>query len=1057
MNNMKYLPLLLSLCISPYIFAQSVQHGRVFEQNSGYTPLPGVQFDIKDAAPEISDPKGYFHLEFSTKAKGQILFVNSIYKDDYLVINQKVIDQWSFAPETELKVIMSLKSKFEQNLREYYRIGYQNYKKRYDSILLKLKAEKENKALNEIKYKKSLDSISNAYKGELETLDYYVDIFARINKDDLDGIDRIAIRLVDEGKLDSAIVVYEKERFHEKFINQYKTVGALNAEINAMIPSMQHYADMCAFAGGKENYEKVDKILGLIASSDTTNYNYGLNYYNFLLQQKQYKKAIVWGERIQNLCKNEDEKANIIGTLSICYINVLDLKKGQYYLQKSQGVIETAMKDSDEKKLQRWGEYLLPMMALYNEFLSMKDTTILDVITKKYLNFIMETKKFQKLFSKSDWDLNFLYNGAYTFVIPSLLNSGNIVEAQKCYEILTQLYKNLNYSSQNKIQEENKLLGDVMNAEIHFAEGKKTLAKTYLEALDSRFQKLYKKNPAANTIIYLQYICYWAECLYNLNDLDGTLNKVNEGLDILKNIDLEEQGTSLSNSLNKLFHVSKNVYSRRDMPEKQERLYEKMHSFYGLFNFIPTLKDAMIEDEEWCGFISDYSDIEVRLNKPDKAKTLIIKSLDILGEESQNEKINNNRMWLYRKLGNIYHSMGNDSACIYYEKSKSLCDDLMEFDRNKYLRYKIINVNDLGTFYRDVKSNNTSALEHFMESLALSKLNNSSDSIYLIGNAEMELGITYSCLENLNKRDEHYRKAIAYNKSGLALRKKNLESNHPDIAVSCEIIGNLYMWLEEYNNARDYYKQALQIYTAFFKGDHVSIIIMDNVIGDTYLHTEEYDKALDYFLDALKLATHYFPKGHLGTAQLYNNMSKAYYGQGDFGKALECYEHIIQIFVNQEQRISFDVANTYYNIATIYSIQKDYSKALINCQKAKEIFEMLCNEDPQINTNLSQVLGDISYYSILKQKFSEAVQYAEQAMKLDSSQTWIKSNLMMALFFAEKYKEAEKVYDEMKDIMINGQSFKEILSEDIKVYENAKVIPQSVLQELEELKVRLKQ
>lgn len=186
-------------------------------------------------------------------------------------------------------------------------------------------------------------------------------------------------------------------------------------------------------------------------------------------------------------------------------------------------------------------------------------------------------------------------------------------------------------------------------------------------------------------------------------------------------------------------------------------------------------------------------------------------------------------------------------------------------------------------------------------------------------------------------------------------------------------------------------------------------------------------------------------------------MSKAYYGQGDFGKALECYEHIIQIFVNQEQRISFDVANTYYNIATIFSIQKDYSKALINCQKAKEIFEILCNEDPQINTNLSQVLGDISYYSILKQKFSEAVQYAEQAMKLDSSQTWIKSNLMMALFFAEKYKEAEKVYNEMKDIMISGQSFKEILSEDIKVYENAKVIPQSVLQELEKLKVRLKQ
>lgn len=63
----------------------------------------------------------------------------------------------------------------------------------------------------------------------------------------------------------------------------------------------------------------------------------------------------------------------------------------------------------------------------------------------------------------------------------------------------------------------------------------------------------------------------------------------------------------------------------------------------------------------------------------------------------------------------------------------------------------------------------------------------------------------------------------------------------------------------------------------------------------------------------------------------------------------------------------------------------------------------------------------------------------------------------MALFFAEKYREAEKVYEEIKDITINGQSFKEIIAEDIKVYEKANAIPQPVLQELEKLKARLKQ
>lgn len=1053
---MKYTLLLFLLCINLYSFAQSVQHGRVLEQNSGFTPLPGVQLDIKDAAPEISDPDGYFHLEFSGKAKGQILFVNSITKANYLVINQKVIDQWSFAPETELKVVMSLKSKFEQNLREYYRIGYRNYKERYDSILLKLKTEKENRILNEIEYKKTLDSISNAYKSELETLDYYADIFARINKDELYGIDRLAIRLVDEGKLDSAIAIYEKERFHEKFINQWKAIRVLNSEIKAMIPSMQHYADMCAFAGGKENYEKVDKILELIAISDTANYNNALSYYNFLFQQKQYRKAITWGERIYNLCKDEEERMNILATLGICYLNVLDIQKGRNSLQKAQNFMETAMKDVDDKKLQKWCESLVSLTALSNEFLSMKDITILDIMIKKYLDFIKETKKVQKKFIKLDVDMSFLFNSAYTFVIPSLLNSGNIAEAKDCYEFLAQFYKNLSYTSQHRIGEGNLLLGDVLNAEIHYAEGKKTLANIYFEALNGRFQKLYNKNPAANALIYLQYLCYWAECLYDLNKLDETLDKINEGLDIIINMNFEEQGPSISSMFYKLFRISKNIYTRRDMPEKQEILYQKMYSYYELYKTLPQLIDDITEDEEWGIFISDYSDIEMRLDKPTNAKWLLINSLSILKEESQNENINNNRIRLYHKLGNIYHTTGNDSACIYYEKSKSLCDSLMKFDKNKYLRYKTISVNALGTFYRDVKSNDTLALKTFHENLSLSKLINSTDSIYLIGNTEMELGNTYWHLGDLCQRNEHYRKAITYNKSGLELRIKNLESNHPDIAVACEIIGNLYNWMEEYNNARDYYQQALQVYTAFFKGDHVSIIITNNQIGYTYLNMQQYDKALKHFSDALIMATHYFPKGHLGTAQIYNYMSKAYYAQGNFGKTLESLENIVQIYISQGQRINFDVADTYYNIATIYSEQKDYPKAMNNCLKAKEIFEILCNEDPQYNTNLSQVLGNMSYYSIFKQKFSEAEEYADRAIKLDSSQTWIKTNLIMALFFAEKYKEAEKVYDDMKDTKINDQPFKEILTEDIKVYENAKIIPSSVLQELEKFKVRLK-
>lgn len=1055
MNNMKF-ALILLLCVSPYVFPQSIQHGRVFEQNSGFTPLQGVQLDVKDATPEISDQDGRFHLQFTAKTKGQVLFVNSISKAGYLVINQKAIDKWSFAPEKELKVVMSLRSKFEQNLREYYRIGYKNYKERYDSILVRLRSEKERNILNEKEYKKTLDSISNGYKSELETLDYYADIFARINKDELKGVDRIAIRLVDEGKLDSAIAVYEKERLHEKFINQWKSSRILDAEIKAMIPSMQHYADMCAFAGGKENFNNVDKILGLIAAADTTNYNYVSNYYNFLLRQKQYKKAIAWGERLLNLCKDEDDKPNIIGTLGVCYVNMLDIQKGEKMIREAQEIMDAFIHTNIDKKLLRWSESFLSLIAFYKEFLTMKDPSLYDVLVDKFLYCIKETQKKQKILVNSDYDFDFLFNSAYAFVIPSLLSRGDVVKAKACYEFLTQFYKDFNYTSKSKIREETLLLGEVANVEIYYAKEKKEQAKKYFEVLEVRFQKLYNKNPDLYVQSYLQYLCYWAECLCDLNKFDETQDKVDKALDIIVDINLKEQGVYLSGVIYSLFRVAKNIYSRRDVLDKQELIYEKMRNFYDLF--LPVMLEVMIEDMEWYGIISDYTDIEMRLGKPEKAKAFIVDALYHLEGKTQNENNINYRIQLYYKLGNTYHVMENDSACIYYEKSKSLCDRQMKNDKNKYLKYKIISVNALGRYYREVKSNDALALKIFDESLSLSKQVNTTDSISLIGDAEVELGNTYWHIGDLDQREKHFRKAIVYNKLELELRQEKLVNNHPDIALSCEIIGNLYSQLEDYNSARDYFEQALRIYTTFFKDDHISILIMNNQIGYAYLGMQQYEQALQYFSDALAMATHYYPKGHLGTAEIYDNMSKAYLGQGNLEKALESLECMVKLYIDNGRKNDYYVADAYFNMSAIYSVYKDYRKAINNCLKAKEIFEALCDEGFQYNGNLSQVLGDMSYYSIFEQKFSEAENYSKQALKIDPAQTWIKTNLMMALFFQQKYKEAEKVYEEMKDkIMENDKSFKEVMIEDIKEYEEAKIVPPSVLKEIEKLKVRLKQ
>lgn len=1139
MNELRHILLIVMVWSATVACPQAIQRGRVVEQNSGYKPLPGVQIDVKDASPKVSDSKGCFLLEFSDKRNGQMLFVNSISKPDYMVINQKSIDQWNFSPETELHVVMSLRTRFEQSLREYYNIGYSRYKKRYEALIIQLKEERQKEWLSENAYKVSLDSVKNQYKNELEQLDYYADIFARVNKDELRGIDSIAMNLVGQGKLDSAIVIYERERYYEKFSRQSNAVKTLTDEIEKMIPSLRNYADMCAFAGGKDNYQKVGKVLRTIAMSDTTNYDYTFDYMSFLYRQKHYREIIMWGERALRMNLDVDRRNNVLSILAESYGNVRDFEKARIAYKEIQEQLQLQRQEIDDRLLRKWFDQLVSFSDYAVRIMSLSDDYSIEILMDKYNDLLKLIKRLERKVSKVDVNLSAFYKIAYIYIFPSMLDNGRTKEVKSSCRILSELYNNLNSESKNFIDEEILLLGKVIDAELKFLDNGKMNDRIEYEVLDERFEKLYRSNPEAFSCSYLHYLYYMVKCYHVLGLFDEALIKIDKAFELVEKIDLSQDMNALS-LYGRLFTISNEIYKKGWLLDKREQSYMKMLGEYKLIMQHPIFRKSPILIDEWCQNVVEFAKIEMGLNHFDVSKACLIQTLEELERQVESEQRDWNRSLLYNKLGDVYMDMESDSAKLCYEKCLTICEKLVKLDQNKYMRHQVLALKSLGIYYRNKLADCPSALEALYKGLDLSKEISSSDSIFLVSDIEMELGHTYSQLGNDDLWKEHLLQSLKYAEQGLAWRLEHLNNQDPNILTSYAAIGHIYREFADYSKALKYYLQALPILKNIYGEEDMNVVDINCAIGDVYSALKEYNKALEFYDQAVKIIMRFYGKGHVGIAVVYTSMANVYCMQNDYEKALEClksaleirvkmlgkddsavsetYNYIGFVYSNQENHVealknykqalditiklfgkehisaavlydnigkthcarkeydlaleflnravviwereygkeSYAVADAYNNIGSIYSLQKNHSKAMEETLKSLNIYKVLAKQDTIYNSYLAMAMGNMSYYVIFNKQFEQSEQYARDALALDSSHIWIKTNLAIALILKGKCDEGKEIIREIMNLQSeDGRTFKEVMLEDISAIEQAGIIPESIQLGMEQVKKML--
>lgn len=195
------------------LYAQSIrQQGVTYRYNgkNQRTPIGGVY--IKPAASsngEVSDEKtGAFTLVLNNLKMGSRIGNLQISKQGMMVFNQQAVDEWSVRKDP-LCIILCNTDEFQKQKENLINIGKNQAKKKYDRQLDSLKKQNEASQLLIADYYNRLDSLEKEYRNALTNMDRYAEVFARIDKSEVDTIAQRAIDMFNRGEIEESIHLLE--------------------------------------------------------------------------------------------------------------------------------------------------------------------------------------------------------------------------------------------------------------------------------------------------------------------------------------------------------------------------------------------------------------------------------------------------------------------------------------------------------------------------------------------------------------------------------------------------------------------------------------------------------------------------------------------------------------------------------------------------------------------------------------------------------------------------------------------------------------------------------
>ncbi|MBQ0057647.1 MAG: hypothetical protein KBT20_08325 [Bacteroidales bacterium] len=229
MKRLTFVAALFALALGA--FAQSTQPVQILEYNGkdSKTPLKGVGLTVNNAGAAMSDDQGLLTLSFRTLKAGDAVVLRRLEKAGYEVFNQEAVEQWTVAPQQTFQLILCRSDRFRALCDQYNQVASESYARQLEKDKARIRAEREAGKLKEAEYQSKLQAVQDQYDEQLENLDLYVEKFARFDLSELSEAEQNIIALVQEGKIDDAILRYEQMNLLGQYQTQSREIKQINS------------------------------------------------------------------------------------------------------------------------------------------------------------------------------------------------------------------------------------------------------------------------------------------------------------------------------------------------------------------------------------------------------------------------------------------------------------------------------------------------------------------------------------------------------------------------------------------------------------------------------------------------------------------------------------------------------------------------------------------------------------------------------------------------------------------------------------------------------------
>ncbi len=192
----------------------------------------------------------------------------------------------------------------------------------------------------------------------------------------------------------------------------------------------------------------------------------------------------------------------------------------------------------------------------------------------------------------------------------------------------------------------------------------------------------------------------------------------------------------------------------------------------------------------------------------------------------------------------------------------------------------------------------------------------------------------------------------------LAMRKRLLGEEHPDVALSLNNLAALYKNQGRYSDAEPLYIDALAMKKRLLGEEHPSVALSLNNLALLYDNQGRYSDAEPLYIDALAMNKRLLGEEHPAVALSLNNLASLYKNQGRYSDAEPLY---IDALAMRKRLLGEEhpaVALSLNNLASLYDNQGRYSDAEPLYIDALALFERILGPDhPSTNVVRGNLQG----------------------------------------------------------------------------------------------------